>query len=144
MTRALVDGELDTGIARAVEVLQAAGVETCASCEGGAGHPYPEPTVVFYGGQGEGFRALGVALTYGLPVCALDRVWCVIDGEPDGPLWQLRFWPEEGPRRLCDHKYAGSTNTPSSVITTTPGPECWGGKTEPWVEGEMRHAYHVS
>ncbi len=28
-----------------VEVLRAAGVETFESCEGGAGHSYPEPTV---------------------------------------------------------------------------------------------------
>lgn len=107
MTRNLVDGEYDTDIARAVEVLQAAGVETCASCEGGPGHPYPDPTVVFYGGQGEGFRALGVALTNGLRVQALDRVWSVINGEPDGPLWQLRFWPETVsavyPEGACTH-----------------------------------------
>ena len=137
MTRTLVDGEFDTGIARAVEVLRSAGVETCASCEGGAGHPYPEPTVVFYGGQGEGFRALGVALTHGLPVQALDRVWRVIDGEPDGPLWQLRFWPEKVsavfPEDACTpHKEACRPCRSGGSHPRCPGCAEWRREWRPW------------
>jgi len=50
---------LDPGIARYVEVLRLAGVETYESCQGGPdperpdrGHAYPEPTVRFHGTQG--------------------------------------------------------------------------------------------
>lgn len=50
-----------------VNVLTSAGIETFESCEGGAGHAYPEPTVRFHGHRAEGFRALAVALEYGPP-----------------------------------------------------------------------------
>lgn len=84
---------LDKGIEKAVHVLVAAGIETFESCEGGEGHSYPEPTVRFYGGKGEGFRALSVALKAGLQVGDLRRVWPVIDGEPTGPWWEITFSP---------------------------------------------------
>ena len=63
MRRGVSDGfpELDPGIAAYVDALRDAGVETFESCEGGSGHAYPEPTVRFGGGPGEGFRALAVA-----------------------------------------------------------------------------------
>ena len=80
---------LDPGIARAVEVLQDAGVETFESCEGGEGHAYLEPTVRFHGERAEGFRALAVAMSCGLPVSELRRIWPVQDGEPTGPWWEL-------------------------------------------------------
>lgn len=75
--------DLDAGIRRAVRVLREAGVETFESCEGGLGHPenpggehaYPEPTVRFHGGDGAGWKALGVLLDHGLPVGALRRTW---------------------------------------------------------------------
>jgi hypothetical protein len=72
---------LDPGIARFVEVLRAADVETFESCEGGDGHSAVEPIVRFFGGKSEGFRALVVALTHGLPVLDLRRFWQVVDGE---------------------------------------------------------------
>lgn len=83
--------ELDPGIKRYVEVLQAAGVETFESCEGGSGHAYPEPTVRFHGERPEGYRALAVALQRGLPVYVLRRIWPIDDGEPHGPYWELTF-----------------------------------------------------
>jgi hypothetical protein len=49
---------LDPGVRRYVDVLDAAGVETYESCEGGEGHSYAEPAVRFYGERGQGFRAL--------------------------------------------------------------------------------------
>lgn len=82
---------LDLGIARYVKVLRDAGVETFESCEGGEGHAYPEPTVRFHGGQGDGLKALGVALNHRLPVLALRRTWPVYDGGPNGPYWELTF-----------------------------------------------------
>jgi hypothetical protein len=90
------DHIIDPGIERAVRALQAAGVETFESCEGGPGHAFLEPTVRFHGGQAEGFRALSVAATAGLPVDALRRVWTLIDGEPTGPIWELTLiYPQQ-------------------------------------------------
>lgn len=82
---------LDLGIARAVAVLVAAGVETFESCEGGPGHAFPEPTIRFHGYRDEGFRALATAIQADLRVTALRRVWDVIDGEPTGPHWEMTF-----------------------------------------------------
>lgn len=87
------DPELDPGIRDAVLILVKAGVETFASCQGGLGHPYPEPTVRFHGEFPEGFRALAVALQHDLSVSTLRRVWSIQDGEPTGPLWELTFTP---------------------------------------------------
>jgi hypothetical protein len=85
------DHIIDPGIARAVAVLQSAGVETFESCQGGVGHAFAEPTVRFHGGHAEGHRALAVVMEAGLAVDALRRVWCVIDDEPTGPSWELTF-----------------------------------------------------
>lgn len=82
---------LDPGIRRMVEVLREYGIETYESCQGGAGHSYPEPTVAFHGQHDEGFRALAAALQHRLPVSELRRVWSIEDGEPVGPSWQLTF-----------------------------------------------------
>ena len=57
----MFDPPLDPGIAQAVVTLCNGGIETFESCEGGEGHAYPEPTVRFHGGMGEGFRALGLS-----------------------------------------------------------------------------------
>jgi hypothetical protein len=86
------DPPLDTGIARQVMILRAGGVETYESCQGGPGHSYKEPTVMFHGGRAEGFRAMAVALQHGLRVSNLKRVWRIEDGEPTGPAWELTFW----------------------------------------------------
>lgn len=87
------DPPLDPGIAAAVSVLRAAGLETFESCEGGAGHAYPEPTVRFHGERAAGFEALGAAMRAGLAVSALRRVWPVIEVEPTGPWWEMTFAP---------------------------------------------------
>ena len=88
------DPPLDAGIARAVAVLVAAGIETFESCQGGPGHAYREPTVRFHGYRDEGFRALAAAQLGGLRVMALRRVWDVLDGEPTGPHWEMVFASE--------------------------------------------------
>ncbi len=83
---------LDPGIARYVDVLNASGVETFESCEGGDGHAFTEPTIRFYGERGEGFRALSIAVQHDLPVSELRRYWQVNRaGEPEGPHWELTF-----------------------------------------------------
>lgn len=80
---------LDSGIAEAVELLRAGGVETFESCQGGKGHAFYEPTVRFHGQQSEGFRALAVAQQNGLRVSELRRYWSILDGEPVGPYWEM-------------------------------------------------------
>lgn len=87
------DHIIDAGIVRAVLALQAAGVETFESCQGGAGHAFLEPTIRFHGGHAEGLRALAAAIEANLQVAALRRVWSVIAGEPTGPTWELTFYP---------------------------------------------------
>ena len=83
---------LDPGIKQAVEILQAEGIETFESCEGGTGHAFPEPTIRFHGHPAAGWRALALCLTYGLPVLCLRRTWYVCDrNEPNGPHWEITF-----------------------------------------------------
>ena len=82
---------LDPGIRRYVLILRAHGVETFESCEGGAGHCYPEPTVRFCGQSAEGFRAYAIAVQYGLPVATVRRYYSVEDGELVGPQWEMTF-----------------------------------------------------
>jgi hypothetical protein len=85
-------GELDPGIRKGVEILQAAGIETFESCEGGAGHAFPEPTIRFYGGPVAGWRAVAVCPNHRLPISALRRTWYVLDAtEPTGPHWEVTF-----------------------------------------------------
>ncbi len=90
------DLPLDKGVERFVNILIAGGVETYESCEGGPGHSYPEPTIRFHGDRAAGFRALAVALEHNLPIKDLRRIWVMVDGELQGPTWELTFW--------CDSK----------------------------------------
>jgi len=83
---------LDKGIAKYVDILRAGGIETYESCEGGAGHSYPEPAVRFHGGVGEIFRAFAIAQQHGFPVACIRRIWPVIDGEPTGPSGEIVFF----------------------------------------------------
>ncbi|MGH2878929.1 MAG: hypothetical protein ACRDK4_04890 [Solirubrobacteraceae bacterium] len=83
---------LDPGIAPWVDWLDAQGIETFESCEGGEGHGFFEPTIRFYGDNSEGFRALAVAVQRELPVAELRRYYQVNRaGEPEGPHWELTF-----------------------------------------------------
>ena len=86
-----VDMELDPGIRRAVLILRKHGIETFESCEGGAGHACPDAIVKFDGNNWDGFRALAVAMTYGLPVMSVRLNWDVTDGFPKGPWWEMTF-----------------------------------------------------
>ena len=102
---------LDEGIREIVTVLVANGVETFESCEGGAGHSYPWPTVRFEGSSSEGLRALSVAIAHGLPVDNLRRAWGVIDGLIHGPWWEMTFIPSKDSPLWADRdttkRYAG-------------------------------------
>ena len=89
---AYADGRLDRGIKRVVEALQGEGIDTYESCEGGTGHTYPYPAVRFRGTYGDGFKALAVAYDFGFPVKRLNRFWRILDGEPEGPDWELELY----------------------------------------------------
>ena len=82
---------LDKGIKREVSILAENGIETFESCEGGEGHSYPEPTVRFFGGKAEGFKAFAIAMQNGLDVKDVRRTWVILDGEPIGPYWEMTF-----------------------------------------------------
>lgn len=83
---------LDKGIEPYVLALREHGVETFESCEGGAGHCMPEPTVRFFGGHYEGYRAFSIAMMLGMPVLSLRRYYSVTKGgELEGPWWELTF-----------------------------------------------------
>jgi len=56
---------LDPRIEKFVRLLISQDIETFESCQGGPGHAYPEPTVRFYGGRSEGYRAVSYALQAG-------------------------------------------------------------------------------
>ena len=86
---------LDRGISYAVKVLRDGGVETYESCESGDGHCFPEPTVRFHGNQSAGLKAVSVAMSSGLPVSDLRRFWRVLDGELEGPSWEITFSPRD-------------------------------------------------
>jgi hypothetical protein len=84
---------LDPGIRFAVRVLNAQGIDTCQSCEGGPGHSYDRPSVDLAAGASDatGFAALAAAVDYGLPVDSLARVWNVENGLPYETIWRLTF-----------------------------------------------------
>lgn len=88
-----VGGEtpLDPGIRRYVLILRAQGVETIESCQGGGGHAFPEPTIRFAGNSVEGYRAFSAAMNYALPVYNLRRCYDVVDGQLEGPWWEMTF-----------------------------------------------------
>ena len=83
---------LDLGIEREVLILNEHGIETYESCEGGEGHACLEPTILFHGERSEGFKALAIAIAYGLPVDALRREWIMQDHELIGPRWVMTFY----------------------------------------------------
>ena len=93
------DRVLDSGIARAVCILRAAGVETFESCEGRpdrdqytpkkGGHCFTYPTIRFSGTPRDGVLALGIAMKQCWEVKVLHRYWRVIENEVTGPEWEL-------------------------------------------------------
>ena len=87
------EGEMpiDAGIRRYVLILRAEGIETYEACQGGPGHALPEPTICFHGGAHEGHKAFAIAMTYGLPVRDVRRVYSLINGELTGPQWEMTF-----------------------------------------------------
>ena len=82
---------LDHWISYAVKVLRDGGIETYESCQGSPGHSFPEPTIRFHGDSSEGYKAIAIAIQHSLPVSSLRRFWRIIDGELEGPNWEMTF-----------------------------------------------------
>jgi hypothetical protein len=79
--------ELDPGIAMAVRTLREAGVETIWSCEGGDGHAYAEPTIVFRGDVTEVHRVVSLAREARLGPYSVTRSWYLENEEfPENPV----------------------------------------------------------
>ena len=93
---------LDPGIREVVRILREEGVFTIESCQSGEGHAYPEPCVRIGGNSSDGYYALSVAISYGMPIDELRRVWSVDDGELVGPDWWMTFVPGEKLRRWSE------------------------------------------
>jgi hypothetical protein len=83
--------KLDAGIRFPVRVLHAAGIETCQSCEGGAGHAYAGPSIDMVAGADDanGFAALRALEAYHLHVETLAIVWSVRNALPYEKLWRV-------------------------------------------------------
>ena len=87
---------IDPGIEKELRILREHGIETTESCQGGQGHPFPEPTIRFCGGRSAGFKAVEIAITFGLKMSELRRVWNMQDGELTGPEWEMTFHHPKG------------------------------------------------
>jgi len=95
MKTAISDEILDEGIKDAVIFLRKHGFETFASCQGGEGHCYPEPTVRFFGSEFDLIRAYELCHIQGMNVFNAKRVYRkvpiysdVTDGNVIGESWE--------------------------------------------------------
>ena len=84
-------GNLDPLISPIVRVFYEEGAETYESCQGGPGHPFPCPTIRFFGGVSEGLRLVSIALAYDLNPTGLSRIYDIVDKELVGPRWEMTF-----------------------------------------------------
>ena len=91
-----VDLPIDQGIREAVLILRRAGIETFESCQGGKGHAFDEPTIKFNGDSWAGYRAFAVAMENGLKVRRIQRAYGVVDGQLEGPWWEIVFYTTTG------------------------------------------------
>lgn len=92
-----VDMELDPGIRHAVLILRSQGVETFESCQGGDGHSFPDPAIKFHGDAWAGFKAFAIAMEHGLPVRRVQRAYSVVNGQLEGPWWEIVFYAPPPP-----------------------------------------------
>ena len=86
-----VDLPIDPGIRRAVLLLRSEGVDTLESCEGGEGHPCPEPIIRFIGGARAARRAVAAAVKHSLPVMQIRYAFTVVGGTLEAPCWEMVF-----------------------------------------------------
>ncbi len=88
-----VDLPIDEEIREAVLVLRRGGVETFESCQGGDGHAFDAPTIKFNGDAWAGYKAFAIAMEHGLPVRRVQRAYGVVNGQLEGPWWEIVFYP---------------------------------------------------
>ena len=84
---------LDRWVRFAVLMLRQAGIQTYESCQGGAGHAFPEPTVRFEGTKSDAFRAVAAVRAHGLPAHHLRQFWRLNEHGAERPAWEMTFYP---------------------------------------------------
>lgn len=93
LLRTAIDwSKIDSGIEYELRILRDNGIETTESYQGGQEHPFPVLTIRFCGGRAAGFKAVEIAITFGLKMSQLRRVWNMEDGELTGPEWEMTFY----------------------------------------------------
>ncbi len=85
---------IDKGIRFAVRVLNAKGIDTQQSCQGGKGHAYNQPSVDIPAtdDDAKGFAALSALRDYGLPVQEVSIIWPVSGSLPTEKFWRVTFF----------------------------------------------------
>jgi hypothetical protein len=140
---------IDEGIRFAVRVLHSRGIETCQSCQGGAGHAYPAPTVDMLAGSNDaaGFMALAYLHAFGLPVVSVSKCWSVSNGEPFEMLWRIEFahpFPERADEELMflwGYQAQRTTKT-KRLVDLVAGERYRVGPNGRWRELTERDAWH--
>lgn len=90
---------LDKGIRFPVRVVNAAGIRTNQSCQGGSGHSYPYPSIDIEDSPTVGFAVLHALEQYGIRCRAINRHWRIDaeDGTVADVFWRIELrkaWPE--------------------------------------------------
>ncbi len=83
--------DVDPRIRRIVNMLWTNGVTTFSSCQGGEGHAYPYPCVLFDGTLDEGRRVLILSSDHGYDVWELRHITPVGYKTERRPFWMIIY-----------------------------------------------------
>lgn len=92
--------DMDPGIRYPVRLLNAHGIPTDESCQGGEGHACPRPCIFMP--EPRAFEAMNVLQNAGVEVREVASIWSVDDGVPNERRWRLvlrRAMPERATDR---------------------------------------------
>ena len=108
---------LDSGIRRFVKILNNAGLDTLASCQGrkrpgyhpdrDGSHHGDWPYILLNGTSADAYKAVGVALEEGLPVRSIEQSWFIYPEDPkvlSGPQWRITFWKKDSSNKSYTHQ----------------------------------------
>jgi hypothetical protein len=84
--------KLDEGIKEAVIILNKHGFKTFESCQGGKGHSFPEPTILFEGSEFDLIRAFETCQLYKLCVFEARRVFTKTSIYKNGNKYMGEVW----------------------------------------------------
>jgi hypothetical protein len=90
--------DVDAGIRPAVRHLADHGIETFSSCQGGPGHSFAMPNVMFHGDEHAGLYAVWLLESHGYHVWQLSRHWFLNEGAQRNdeerrwrPIWEVQM-----------------------------------------------------